>query len=359
MNAAYELKEKSVMPPGGFVFKTPNGTKYMGTFIGTAVEDHRRSYGTSREDSMQAVLSQTYANIPHDRRDYFIGKNTEALIYQNPTFRYVDRKSLFDCAYAYNPGLITVDDDDWLVYRRQMVSGDSDVCRMNFRTGENFEIELPKLYDTEQFEDPRVFWHDESVFLCICSWRKQWTYRPLMRLFQLDENWEAKKEVPLTFGGNGGTVTQKNWQFFSHEGRLLFIYHYSPFQAVDGSRIHAGPQLHWSHGEIRGGTPPVRVDDRYYTFFHSRTDIGRTKYHMGCLSFSAEEPFRPLGMTLVPLMSGTNREPNLHWTPVTVFPCGAIFRGKKFTVSLGVNDWNCGLVDFELDQLQSLMKPLA
>lgn len=358
MSVLYELKDKSVCPPGGFVFVKPDGSRYEGCYSVSTVEQCAHQHRITVDEAWQKVLHETYCNIAPTSRDYFISKNTEALIIQNPTFRYVDKSKLLPCPYAYNPGLITIDDEDWLVYRRQMANSDSDVCRYSFKTEKNFPIKLPSTHPGEQFEDPRVFWHDNAIHILICSWRKTWAYKPLLRLFKLKKDWSVDEEIPLHFGGNGKGVTQKNWMHFEHERKLHFIYHYSPFQVVEGNHLFTGKRLEWNYGEIRGGTPPIRVGDHYLTFFHSRTDVGRAKYHMGAMIFEAKAPFTPTAMTMNPLMSATNREPGNSWSPLTVFPCGAIIKEDVFTVSIGVNDLACGLVDYQVEELLALMEKI-
>lgn len=354
----YELKDKSVCPPGGFVFQRKDGSKYEGTYAPDAVHECGRHHGIHETEAWQKVLHETYSNMLPEAREYFITKSTQSLLSQNPTFRYIDKKLLLPCPWAYNPSLITVDGDDWLVYRRQVENSDSTVCRMNFRTRENHTIELhPLLYHNEQFEDPRVWWHDGAIHLLVCSWRKNWNYKPILRAFRLNSKWEIEKEFPLTYGGNGKGVTQKNWVFFSHEGEQHFVYQYAPFQVVKDDKLFSGKSLTWKYGEIRGGTPPVRVGDHYYTFFHSRLDHGRSKYYAGCLAFEARAPFHPVAMTREPLLVATNREPNLSWAPLVVFPCGALYRNETWTVSLGINDTNCGLVDWTMAELKALMSP--
>lgn len=360
MSAIYELKDKSVCPPGGFIFTRRDGSKSEGPYSENVVNECSVHHGIKPNEAWQKVLHETYNNIAPASREYFITKNTEALIFQNPTFRYVSRDLLLPCPYAYNPGLITVDGDDWLVYRRQMENSDSTVVRMNFRTHENHTIVMPEIYPNEQFEDPRVFWHDNAIHIIISSWRKNWTYKPLLRLFRLDKEWKVEKEILLDYAGNGKGVTQKNWQFWDQDGELWFIYHYAPFQVVrlKDKKVHRGLDLKWKWGEIRGSTPPVKVDDSYFTFFHSRLDHGRSKYYVGCLEFSNKEPFAPISMTMEPLLSSTNKEPNLHWAPLTVFPCGALYKDGTWCVSAGINDLHCALVDFVHSDLVKKMETL-
>src|ERR1700744_849935 len=263
--AFYELKNGSETPPGFFVFKRRDGLKSEMPYIEASVEDCAREHGVDKEEARQRVLEETYLNMPLHSREYFISRNTEALELQNPTFRYVDNHLLLPAPYRYNASLISVDGEDWLVYRRQMENSDSTVCRYSFKSGKNHVVNLPYLVPTEQFEDPRVFWHDGEIHLCICSWRKTWAYRPMMRLFRLNEEWEVEKEIELDFGGNAKGVTQKNWQFFEHEKELFFLYRSNPFEVVHlkSRKVHATKGIYWNHGEIRGGTPPVQVGNLF------------------------------------------------------------------------------------------------
>lgn len=358
MTGFYELKDKTCCPPGGFVFKQRDGNVFSIPYFSGAIEACRSQYKLNEDDASQQVLKETYLNIPQPAREYFIVKNTEALVIQNPTFRYVDRQYLLEAPFCYNPSLVTKDGDDWLIYRRQLHNSDSTICRMNFRTHENATIEIPAIYEKEQFEDPRCLWHNGNIHICFSSWRKTWNYKPLMRLVSLNDDWTFKEEIPLDFGGNGKGVIQKNWQYFSHEEKLHFVYWYDPFQVVEGHSIYEGKSLKWSYGDVRGGTPPVLVDGVYYTFFHSRTDGGRAKYYMGCMSFEGKTPFKPISMTKKPLLTATNKEPSLHWAPLVTFPCGSLFKDGRWCVSLGINDVNCALVDYQHDELIKLMEAI-
>lgn len=318
----------------------------------------RSEYGIAPDEAMQMVLAETYNNIQADHRHHFITKATDALIDQNPTFRYVPSDFLLPAKYHYNCGLIEYEGDDWLVYRRQLENADSTICRFNFRTHENFEIEIPEKVENEQFEDPRVFIFDGKIHCAFSSWRKNWAYAPSLRLVRLNADWSYDADVPIPYGGNGAGTIQKNWQFFVHEDELHFIYDAKPWTVVCGDKVYKGKTLSWDYGTVRGGTPPVRVGDFYYTFFHSRLDHGRARYYTGAIKFIAEAPFTPAGMTQVPLLSATDKEPNLRWAPLVSFPCGTIYRNETFIVSLGINDLNCALCDWTLSELNALLRPI-
>lgn len=359
MSSTYELKDRVSCPPGGFIYKKKNGLKSdMMPHITGAAEMARMEYQVSSDEAIQIVLEETYHNIIPYAREHFIVKTTDSLVQQNRTFRYVNSDYLAPGEYWYNPGLIEVDGDDWLIYRLQQKNADSTIWRHNFRTHENFPIILPEVCPNEQFEDPRVFMHNGKRHLIFSSWRKNWAYVPCLRLITLNDNWEFEEEIKIPHGGNGNGKVQKNWQYFSHKGKLHFIYIYDPWQVVVGEKVYTGKNLLWDYGTIRGGTPPVRVGDYYYTFFHSRLNHGRARYYTGAIKFSGEAPFTSIAMTSSPLLSPSPKEPNLWWAPLTTFPCGVIYRDNKFIVSMGINDFQCALADWTLDELESRMEPV-
>jgi predicted GH43/DUF377 family glycosyl hydrolase len=361
MNQTFELRDRVSCPPGGFVYKRRDGRKSdQMPYYQAAVEMARAEHRVGADDALQMVLSETYLNIRPEAREHFITKNTEGLIFQNRTFRYVPSEYLAKGDYHYNPGLIEHEGADHLIYRRQFADGNSTIHRFNFTDHANEQIVVPVIYQNEQFEDPRVFKHLDRIHLIFSSWQKDYKYRPILRLVVLDNDWKFEEEIPLKFGGNGAGVTQKNWQFWSQDGELFFLYYYAPWQVVRlrDSKVYAGRNLTWDYGEIRGGTPPVLVGDKYYSFIHSRLDHGRAKYYTGAVCFEAEEPFKPISMTMHPLLSATNKEPDLRWAPLTTFPCGCIYREGKFIVSLGINDRACGLCDWTMEELSALLRPL-
>lgn len=181
--------------------------------------------------------------------------------------------------------------------------------------------------------------------------------RQALALLKRDMTFE--RAIALPYGGNlepheVGT-SEKNWQFFSHEGRLLFIPSISPHVILevdvrDGGMEMAGysnPPICWLHGTMRGGTPPVRVGDVFVSFFHSHTahPSRQRRYTMSAYCFEARPPFRIVGITR-PLLKASAADPHTpnpkhaHWNPLVVFPTGAHFSANtgKWAVVAGVND---------------------
>lgn len=225
------------------------------------------------------------------------------------------------------------------------------------------------------FEDPRLFWWGERLMLAyahvayfphsICN----------QSLVELDPGtFRVRDSVDVSWiGGNTprpGCV-EKNWQFFPDDrGRLCVVYALAPHEVyrVDArQRLFSNitPVANWRKpfGQPRGGTPPVRVGGRWFSFFHSATrhKARRRRYHAGAYSFKwdAGGAFVADGCTREPLWTGSEKDGFLWpagsavWEPVVVFPSGAVFDPARasWTVSVGINDCFCGLFEVPHDQL--------
>lgn len=213
-------------------------------------------------------------------------------------------------------------------------------------------MELPSTSNLEEYEDARLFWHDERLFMAYTEghYYKE-PYVSIQRLVELDEDLEVVRSVPLHYGFNGRGRSEKNWQFFSHEGRIHFVYGFHPHVVVaieEDGRI-AGewttPGIRWPYGTMSGGTPPVRAGGYYLSFFHSYVKIPARdrRYSFSAYLFSGGPPFGIQQVTL-PLARGSANDPDLpnakvpHWMPLVVFPCGHLVREDHHLLSVGLND---------------------
>lgn len=111
---------------------------------------------------------------------------------------------------------------------------------------------------------------------------------------------------------------EKNWAPFYHNDSLLFVQTVNPFHVnsvaeteVDGKKylqattVSKEPaEIHWAYGQLRGGTNPVRLHDRYIAFFHSIGNLGSgyKTYFFGAYSFSLHPPFKILSYSPVPIV---------------------------------------------------------
>lgn len=267
-----------------------------------------------------------------------------------------------------NTGLVVRPDGDWLVVRRSlnkpnMPYGKNDLVAflLDDKTPvKGFKIKIPTSHPEEQFEDPRAIYHNGKTYVSACNfvwYGKSWTGAHQV-LACVGDDWHTIQRYDVAYGKNGAGLAQntgheKNWIWFFHNDRPHLIYFSVPHTVVEfgnGFRIEneyktETPNLDWQHGEIRGGTPPIRIGDEYWTFFHSSTvwyneheKRESRRYHMGAYAFEAKPPFAITKITTMPLLSGSQHDRWAERKPLVVFPCGSTFREGKWFIVGGCND---------------------
>jgi predicted GH43/DUF377 family glycosyl hydrolase len=91
------------------------------------------------------------------------------------------------------------------------------------------------------------------------------------------KNFSVKEIWGLTdFEGNDPDKREKNWVPFQYENRLYLAYSLEPHRILyhEQNRCYTlfetPTKISWDWGEIRGGTPAVKIDEQnYLSFFHS------------------------------------------------------------------------------------------
>jgi predicted GH43/DUF377 family glycosyl hydrolase len=161
---------------------------------------------------------------------------------------------------------------------------------------------------------------------------------------------------------------QKNWSPFVHNADLHFLYESNPpwVLKVDRAKLGAADpclvaievgrghrQVPWAYGEMRGGTPALRVKefDGLLTIFHSRCQIPTViglqwHYVMGAAVLHDEPPFEIKQCSHRPLVA-----PQFYCEPQApqqvIFPVGVVDDGALLRVSYGKNDAAIGLLTLE------------
>lgn len=288
----------------------------------------------------------------------------------------------------FNPGLVEIDSVLWLVTRRARQLPGSGILGMNDLVAFELDgllpkkgqvIKLRKQRSDQQFEDPRAFVHGGKIYLSCCTFtmfgKDKCSYGH-QTLAVLDKNWHVTKTHEPEFGNNvkdwlRNKGWEKNWLFFFHDDALMVIYLTRPHTVVE-MKFDVPPSKMrtwvtndfsrlWDHGEPRGGTPPVRVGDEYWSFFHSSVPWTKNKrrYNMGAYAFASEPPFSITRATSLPLLSGSRRDPWNEGKPLVVFPCGALLRDGEWLVTLGVNDLACAWIKIPHEDLEQLASPVC
>lgn len=205
---------------------------------------------------------------------------------------------------------------------------------------------------------------------------------------------------PLQVSGPRREI-EKNWMLFEHEGELFAVYQVSPHTILHAEFEEDGPiafkrrhETDWdvtayagTYGVPCGGSPPIRHGEAYYSFFHSRIQVGagrrllkywpgdwmsrrsrypqallrrlywlldRRRYYAGVYAFAAKPPFQPLWIAQEPVL-----RPELECKPErrsgnpcaerVVYPAGAIaYAERSWLVSYGLHDECCRLRRLEI-----------
>jgi len=123
---------------------------------------------------------------------------------------------------------------------------------------------------------------------------------------------------------------EKNWVFFEYEGGLYFVYTIAPhvvYRYRFGGPAELVGETETRHNwavTLRGGTPPIRVGDRYVSIFHDNT---RTR--MGWYEFEAKPPFKVIRVGENHIMMKPGH---------IVFPMGLFQYQSKFYCTYGEDD---------------------
>jgi predicted GH43/DUF377 family glycosyl hydrolase len=282
----------------------------------------------------------------------------------------------------YNPGLVEQAGARWLVLRRVTNSlkpgipavSDFVVSKLNgLELEPELHIELLKQHPGQQYEDPRVIANQDNIYLgyttCVrCKGEvNSWGHTSLA---VLDHHWRLVFTHEPDYGGNQpnwirNTRCEKNWVWFFHHDNLWMVYRAEPHTVVGfGPKMLAlgefitRTKLGWQYGEVRGGTPPIRVGDEYWTMFHSSVGTLHPKvYYMGAYAFSANPPFYVTRITCQPLLSGNSRDNLIPGRSWVIFPCGALLQNGEWLVTLGVND-RAAWIKIPHSELVKLTRPL-
>lgn len=162
---------------------------------------------------------------------------------------------------------------------------------------------------------------------------------------------------------------EKNWGFFEWQNELFAVYQIGPslhkVLRIDGERIVEEFDSTWSPdwqwGVMRGGAPPQRVGDEFYSWFHGfGTKNGVIYYTGGLYTFEAKPPFRPLRMIKTPLVVGgySNWEAKARAAKHIIYPCGAALKNGRWHISAGEHDNKCVVMAFDAAAVESLLEPV-
>lgn len=279
---------------------------------------------------------------------------------------------------AFNPGLLR-DGAGWLLAYR--VVGPDGARRIGLcRLDQEFEViagspvamsdhvrfrpdaTLPETA-RHWFADPRLYRFGPRLFV---YWNSGW-HEPhnCQFLQELEPATLLPRGHPRELLLAGRQKLEKNWTFFATpDGALRAVYSVTPHRILGFSLAGEGDlafeevsRTEWSiagypacHGGLRGGTPPVLAEGRYWSFCHSVHDgADGYRYAPAAYTFATVPPFAPLDRPTRPLALGNpfgGRRTFARLNPAVgevIYPCGAAWDDARWIISHGINDEYCAL----------------
>ncbi|HUR58267.1 MAG TPA: hypothetical protein VM029_11195 [Opitutaceae bacterium] len=296
---------------------------------------------------------------------------------------------------AFNPGLLRAS-DGW-VFAYRIVGSDGlrriGLCRLDdnlhvvagsprafsddvrFRAGHAY----PEIA-TRWFADPRLYRFRRRHFM---YWNSGW-HEP--QNHQFIQEFDGTTLAPIGIVRElllpaGRQKLEKNWTLFGEEPQSVHaVYSVLPHRVLacslagDGDVVFAeAASIAWgltdypaSHGGLRGGAPPQRVGDGYWSFCHTVHDgAAGYRYAASVYRFAAESPFAPTHEPVNPLQLGPplgeqRLYPRLNPAVAEViYPCGAAHHDGRWWISYGLNDEQCAIVTLEEAAVAGAVRPLA
>jgi hypothetical protein len=221
------------------------------------------------------------------------------------------------------------------------------------------------------FADPRLFRLGDDVFI---YWNSGWHEPKNAQFIQRIDTGSLQPVGPpreLLLDGERRPI-EKNWMLFESGGSCHAVYSINPHRiltfSLEGSEAivcrpvaataWADESYRPTWGELRGGTPPQRIDGSFHCFCHSvNGPPGAYVYSAAAYSFSTEFPFAPVQIPIRPLsidIPSQMRDGQERLNKVVrevIYPAGAFFDQEQWIVSLGVNDQHCAFARIDVADL--------
>lgn len=357
------------------------------------VPDCPNTHFENREDLVRKISPTTV--IFHKCKDGSLidvlqGKSVEDTTPTGPSQKSFLEQTDYECGLFtfpvatntcyFNPSIVEKDGRRWLFTRRQRYSFNPWVSNNDLAIWEirkNMTLRdcpiIPKLtlgIKGEQFDDPKsIITSGGKCLVSMASWvhHQKWHCRQV--IFQLSDDFRTVEHVTIPkFGGNHtdpekSTRAEKNWCFVqcAHVPWQM-VYSINPHVLISSSRSWENPKLDlkWEFGEPRGGTPAVDIGDHFLSFFHSSIPWApkKNRYYMGCYAFRKEDPYQVTHISSKPILIGSEEDFRSLSSPPVVFPNGCLYDGKKFLITMGINDENCGWISIPDKDIAAILEPV-
>ena len=184
----------------------------------------------------------------------------------------------------------------------------------------------------------------------------------------------------IHFEGENPHRREKNWAPFDYYGNMLLSYSLSPHRVLRPifgtgeceTFAQSQESIDWNWGELRGGTPALKLnEDQYLAFFHSCMNMATSHsdeksilhYFIGAYTFSSEPPFEIQQISPEPIVAkgfynGITYKP--YWKPVrVVFPCGYVQDNDYIWLSYGRQDHEMWVAKLDKRALLDSLVPVS
>lgn len=228
-------------------------------------------------------------------------------------------------------------------------------------------------------EDGRLLVKNEQLYLIYSGYTKDLLGPKGFSMYVAELDFDGSNyqivhnECLSNFQNRNKNHREKNWVPFIDGGKLHLAYQLKPHLILSPTLDNSGicetisstvPSFIWEWGELRGGTPALRLDEsQYLAFFHSSMMLSTVHsegkqvrhYFMGAYTFSTSTPYKIQRISPEPIVAknfyrGPIYEP--YWNPVrVVFPCGFIMDKNTIWVSYGRQDHECWVVKLDKKRL--------
>jgi predicted GH43/DUF377 family glycosyl hydrolase len=237
-------------------------------------------------------------------------------------------------------------------------------------------------------EDARLISVGDSLFLVYSDNRDPVISKGGFRVHVAELGFEekrgrffAKAISPLKhFEGESQNIREKNWVPFVFQQQLLLAYSLSPHKIFQPllqesacmTQAISHREVPWRWGELRGGTPGLKVDENHYlAFFHSSKKMKTAHsggqdilhYFMGAYLFTAIPPFELTQVSPEPIVGrgfywGEVYKP--YWHPVrSIFPGGFILDEDFVWIVYGRQDHEMWLIKLDRRGLLNSLVPVS
>lgn len=217
------------------------------------------------------------------------------------------------------------------------------ICKLNKQfkqVGKSIEIKGLASNPGKGFEDGRLFVYEDKLYLTYNDNQDQWT----CELVNFEPKNITKFEKMSGLPSVGSRI--KNISNITPDNFLWGVLNEKIY--IQNGSVKEIPGFKVDYGEIRGGTPCIKVGDLYYSAFHTVRNLNdhNLQYGMGIMAFDengvkkySEQPI---------LMAEFTPMQRLFNHVFVVFPTGIVHKDGELIISFGHQDIETRIIKIKI-----------